>query len=300
MTRVGVIAHAGKTLGGGLPDLRAELARRGVIDPLWREVQKSRKAPKQVRRLIADGAELIVAWGGDGLVQRCIDAMAGSEAVVAIIPAGTANLLASNLGIPKDIPAAVEIGLAGERRRLDVGRVNGERFAVMAGAGFDARMIADTGGTMKGRLGRLAYVWTGARHLRDERFKARIAVDGAEWYRGRASCILLGNVGKVFGGLEAFADARPDDGRLELGVVTAEGITQWARTLAHAVAGNAAGSPFAEATKARSVRIRLDRKLRYELDGGARKQARSLDVEVEPGAVTVCAPATNGSNGLHA
>ena len=142
---------------------------------------------------------------------------------LAIIPAGTANLLASNLGIPKDIEEAVDIGLAGNARRIDVGRLNGERFAVMAGAGFDAQMIGDADGGLKDRVGRVAYVWTGAKHLREKPFRAKILVDGARWYDGEASCILLGNVGKLFGGVEAFEDAQPDDGVLELGVVTADG-----------------------------------------------------------------------------
>ena len=64
---------------------------------------KSSKAPAQVERLLKEGAELVFAWGGDGMVQRCVDVIAGSEANLAIIPAGTANLLASNLGIPADI-----------------------------------------------------------------------------------------------------------------------------------------------------------------------------------------------------
>ena len=159
---VAVIAHAGKTLGGGLPGLRRALEPRGVPNPLWAEVPKSKKAPKQVERALEAGADLIFAWGGDGLVQRCLDVVAGTKAALAIVPAGTANLLATNLGIPKDIEQAVEVGLEGERRRLDVGRLNGERFGVMAGAGFDAAMIHDADGALKDRLGRAAYIWTGA------------------------------------------------------------------------------------------------------------------------------------------
>ena len=143
--KVAVIAHSGKTLGGGLPELRRALEAAGVDDPFWCEVPKSRKAPAQVRRALNDGAELIIAWGGDGMVQRCVDVLAGSGASLAIIPAGTANLFATNLGIPKDIERAVSIALHGTRRTLDVGRFNGERFAVMAGAGFDAAMIRDAG-----------------------------------------------------------------------------------------------------------------------------------------------------------
>jgi diacylglycerol kinase (ATP) len=290
VTRVGVIAHGGKTLGGGLPELRRALERHGVVDPFWSIVPKSRKAPKQVRRALDAGAELIFAWGGDGMVQRCVDVVAGTEAALAIVPAGTANLLASNLGIPKDVEAAVEVGLSGERLKLDVGRVNGEGFAVMAGAGFDARMIAGADGRLKERLGRAAYLVSGAKNLRARPFGARIKVDGAEWFRGEASCILLGNVGKLFGGVEVFAEARPDDGRLALGVVTADGAVQWLRTLARAALGTASESPYARTTTARIVRIKLDRKVRYQLDGGERTKVKSLRIVVEPGAVEVCVP----------
>jgi diacylglycerol kinase family enzyme len=105
MSSVAVIAHARKTVGGGLAEFRAELGDAGVAAPLWYEVTKSRKAPKQVQRALDAGVELVFAWGGDGLVQRCIDVLAGTETRLAIIPAGTANLLATNLGIPVgDIP----------------------------------------------------------------------------------------------------------------------------------------------------------------------------------------------------
>jgi diacylglycerol kinase (ATP) len=291
VVKVAVVAHAGKTLGGGLPELRRVLEAEGIADPFWCEVSKSRKAPAQVRKALDEGAELLVAWGGDGMVQRCVDVLAGSDVPLAIIPAGTANLFATNLDIPSDIEAAVAVGLYGARRRLDVGRFNGERFAVMAGAGFDAAMIRDAGdGSLKERLGRVAYVWTGSENLRSKPFRAVIEVDGAEWYKGKASCILLGNVGKLVGGIEAFEDARPDDGKIDLGVVTAEGLLEWGRMIARAAVGPVEKSPLAQATKAHSVKVRLNRKVLYELDGGDRTKVKSFKAKVEPGAVTVCVP----------
>jgi diacylglycerol kinase (ATP) len=289
--KVAVVAHSGKTLGGGLPELRRVLAAAGVDDPFWCEVPKSRKAPAQVRRALKDGAELIFAWGGDGMVQRCVDTLAGSKTQLAIIPAGTANLFATNLGIPRDIEEAVAIGLRGERRKLDVGRINGERFAVMAGVGFDAAMIrrADESG-LKDRIGRVGYVWAGSESLRAKPFRAEVEVDGAGWYKGKATCILIGNVAEILGGIEAFEDAHPDDGLLELGVVNAEGLLQWGRALARTALGTSAKSPFMQETKAHKVEVKLNRKVLYELDGGDRKKLKSFKVKVEPGAVTVCVP----------
>jgi diacylglycerol kinase (ATP) len=287
--KVAVVAHAEKTLGGGLPELRRVLEGEGVLDPLWYEVPKAKRAPEQVRRALEAGAELVFAWGGDGTVRRCAGELAGEDACLAVIPAGTANLFAANFGIPRDVEEAVAVGLHGERRRYDVGRFKGERFAVMAGVGFDAAMIRGAD-DLKERIGRMAYVWSGSRNLREQPFDAAIEVDGAEWFDGRATCILVGNVGEVFAGVEVFPDARPDDGQLELGVVTADGLVQWARTLARTATGDPVRSPFVRTTRARKVKVKLSRKVLYELDGGDRTKVRAFKVAIEPAALKLCVP----------
>ena len=232
MKRVAVIAHRGKTLGGGLAELRRVLAERGVTDSFWREVPKSKLgARSRSRRRSTQGADLVFVWGGDGMVQRCIDVLAGIAGDARDPPRRHGQPARHNLGIPKDIEAAVDIGLHGATRAASTsGRINGERFAVMAGAGFDARMIGDADGGLKDRFGRLAYVWTGAKNLREKPFRAQDRGRRRKWFDGKASCILVGNVGKLFGGVEAFEDAQPDDGVLELGVVTADGVAEWTRT----------------------------------------------------------------------
>lgn len=290
MTSIAVIAHAGKSMGGGLEELRQVLERAGVENPLWSEVPKSKYAPERVEKALADGAETIFVWGGDGMVQRCVDVMAGSDARLAILPAGTANLFASNLGLPDDIAEAVHVGLNGRERKLDLGKINGEHFAVMAGAGLDARMIRDADGGPKDRYGRLAYIWAASKNLRVEPFKARIEVNGDLWYKGDASCILFGNVGALFGGMEAFESASPDDGLLEVGVTHAESVGQWARTVARTAISSAGQSPLVQATKAERIDVELDRKVLYELDGGEREEVRRLKVKVKPEALTVSVP----------
>jgi YegS/Rv2252/BmrU family lipid kinase len=287
---VAVVAHSRKSFGGGLPALRKMLAREGVTDPLWYEVKKSRRAPEYARRAADRGADVIFVWGGDGTVQRCIDAVAGADTAVAILPAGTANLLAANLRIPRDLAEAVQIGLHGDRRRLDTGSVNGERFTVMAGAGFDARMISDADRGTKGRLGRAAYLYTGIRNLGARRVQATVKVDGERFFTGKVSCVLAANVGKILGGVEAFPEAQPDDGRLELGVVTARNPVQWVRTFGRLALGHPDESPFVTVTQGKNFRIRFDQKVRYELDGGARPASKKLRIKVHPGSVTVCVP----------
>jgi diacylglycerol kinase (ATP) len=291
MTTVAVVAHAGKSIGGGLHELRSTLVDAGVDDPLWFEVPKSKKATARVREAIDQGAGLVIVWGGDGMIQRCAEAIAHSETAMAIVPAGTANLLATNLGIPEGIAGAVRVALHGRRERLDAGIVNGERFAVMAGVGIDALMIKDADAGLKDRIGRLAYVVTGtASTMRLDPFHARIKIDRTTWFDDDATSILIGNVGTIMGGIEAFDGARPDDGVLEVGVVTADGLLEWARTLGRAAFGSAERSPFVRTVSARRIRIKLDRKVPYELDGGDRALTRTVKVDVDPGSLLVCVP----------
>jgi diacylglycerol kinase (ATP) len=290
VSKVAVVAHAGKSFGGGLGELREVLAGEGVADPLWYEVRKSRKAPKCARKALAQGAEVIFVWGGDGTVQRCIDAVAGTEAVLAVLPAGTANLLASNLQVPADLAEAVRAGLHGERRRFDTGSVNGEHFAVMAGAGFDARMIKDADRGMKGRFGRVAYLSAAGRNLGARRARAVVEVDGKRFFKGRVSCVLVGNVAEVLGGIEVFRGAQPDDGLLDLGLVTAKNPAEWARVLGRVAQGRATKSPFIEVTRGKRFQIRFNRPMPYELDGGARTTAKKLRIKVHPGSIKLCLP----------
>jgi diacylglycerol kinase family enzyme len=211
---------------------------------------------------------------------------------MAILPAGTANLLATNLGIPIDLAAAIDVGLHGARRSIDVGVLNGERFAVMAGAGLDAQMMKNAKGQLKARFGRLAYVWSGLWATRMASRKVRINVDGEGWFRGRASCVLLGNMGTLFGHLTVFPAAMHDNGRLEVGVVTAEGVLQWARIAARVVTRHADRSPLVRLTQGREIDVKFDTAVAYELDGSVRPARRRLQVTVEPGALKVCVPET--------
>ncbi len=287
MTSVAVIAHSGKQLGGGLARLRDVLDGHGVTEPIWFEVPKSRKVPARVQEAIGLGADLIFLWGGDGTVQRGIDAAVGSPVTLAILPAGTANLLATNLGIPIDLDQAVEIGLHGANHTIDVGKMNGEHFAVMGGIGFDGLMIRDADAGLKDRFGRAAYVWTGARQIRNAPIKTKVRIDGHAWFDDDATCVLVANVGSIGGGIAAFEHATPDDGKLDVAVLTAHSPLQWLRTLVRATFGHVEKSPLVRMTQATKIKIETRKPLPYELDGGARPKTDTLRIEVVPHAVTI-------------
>jgi diacylglycerol kinase (ATP) len=296
---IAVVAHQRKTLGGGLDELRRRLSDAGVEKLHWFEVPKSRKAPKEVRKAIEAKVDLLLVWGGDGMVQRAVDTLAGTKGgakiPLGILPAGTGNLLATNLGVPADLEKALDIALHGDHRRIDLGKLDGEHFGVMAGIGFDGALIHDADRGMKDRLGKLAYVWTGLRHVNGEAATAKIKVDGVEWFHDEASCVLIGNVGTITGGIHAFDDAKPDDGWLDVGVATAQGAAQWARALGTMAVGRSDKSPFIRTTRARRIDVKLASKMEYELDGGARSKTKRFSASVVPGALKICVPAKEKS-----
>jgi YegS/Rv2252/BmrU family lipid kinase len=293
MTNLAVIAHECKTLGDGLEVLRERLAVAGHADAPFRLISRSKEAPKQVRALLDEGIERLLVWGGDGTVRRCVDTIVAEEAKaeVGILPAGTANLLAHALDIPIELDGALRIALHGVARPLDVGIMNGEAFLVMAGTGFDALMIRDAEDGAKERFGKLSYIRSGSKHLADDGAVAKVTVDGHRWFEGRAACVLIGNTGSILGGVRAFPDARPDDGRLDVGTVTAQTRRDWLRVGMRAVTGHIDASPLVEITQGAKIKVRLDHKLPWQLDGGDRPPTKKFDVSVLPGRISICVAA---------
>ncbi len=290
MKRVAVVAHRKKTIGGGLTELRRRLDELEIESPMWFEVSSSAKAGKRASEAAKEGADLVIVWGGDGSVQRCIDALAGTGVTLAIMPAGTANLFATNLGIPSSIDEALEIAFEGRKASLDTGFVNGEHFAVMAGTGFDARMIGMVDGKAKRQFGRAAYIWTGLKAARAKPISVRVEVDGSPWFSGDATCLLVANVPKVIGGMNVFPEADPENGSLEVGLVTAHGLGQWAQALWDVVRGHADTARFVYRTRGREIDVKTKDAREYELDGGTRPAVKHLQFSIEPDAINVMTP----------
>ncbi len=299
MTTIGVIVNAGKELGSGLEEFRAELAELGHPDPPWFTVDKSKHAPKKIRELVTDhGVDRVIMWGGDGTVRRCIHTLVkhglNDGVSVGIMPAGTGNLLAKNLDIPIEVAGAARIAVNGDPRAIDIGVINGQHFAVMAGTGFDALMIREADeNDLKERFGRLGYVIAGVRQrdIRPARFEVNI--DEKSWYRGEASGVIVANVGTILGGLEAFPDADHTDGRLEIGVIEARTNTEWVRLLGRAAIGRADSSPLADLATGTRVTIDIDRSLPWEVDGGDRDRTDHYEISCLPAAIRIAQPWKN-------
>ena len=151
---------------------------------------------------------------------------------LAIIPIGTGNLLARNIGLPTGLEEALAIALGGVQQPIDAGRVNGGLFVVMAGLGLDAEMLAGASEPLKKRFGWFAYAISAIRHLGDRPMRLTVRADGGRRRRMRANALIVGNVGWLRGGLPLRPDARPDDGMLDAVVLTAAGRIGWLAVMA--------------------------------------------------------------------
>lgn len=288
--RLGVVVNQGKRLDGGPDVLRRALARRGRACPRWLEVPKSKYVPGAVSVLVHDGIDRILVWGGDGTVRRCIDQLCRLDApdvVLGVLPAGTGNVLADNLDIAVDLDAALDIALGERIHRIDVGVVNDEYFAVVAGVGFDGELIERYKGELEERFGRIGYLWAALRSSGIEPVRARVTVDGQLCHDGPATCVIAANVPTILGGLRAFPAARLDDADLQLAIVTADSPAAWVGTLGRAVVDEPDDAWSVTIVQGRHIEATLDSPLPWELDGGDRSPTARMRWQAAPAAVLV-------------
>jgi diacylglycerol kinase family enzyme len=249
-------------------------------------------------RALAKGVDVVVAAGGDGTVMACVSALAGSPTPLAVLPSGTGNLLANNLDLPGDPEDAAEVALHGRRRRLDVGALDGDglrgdRFVVMSGMGFDAAMLRDADPAMKERMGAFAYVLSGLRQLRRRPAEYRISLDGLPPFSRVGQGMLVGNLGRLQGGLEVLPGAEPDDGLLDVGVLRTGSLAGWLRLAFRVLlrrGGHGGNGPPLELFRAARVEVDCNRPQPIERDGDPASPRRHFAAEVLPRALTVCVP----------
>jgi diacylglycerol kinase family enzyme len=265
--------------------LRTEMELRSV-EAEWVETSEGDPGSGQSRRAVDGGAELVIAVGGDGTVRAVAEGIVGSGVPLGVIPAGTGNLLAGNLRLPDTVDEALDIALEGSPLTVDVGVVNGEIFTVMSGAGIDAVIMEETSGESKDRLGVLAYVVEGAKHIFDRPFTASIMADGEAPRHGSWATILVGNLGRLQGGIDLFPEASPHDGRLDVLGLASDGAVD---TIA---AGVSAATERADRDRlhrrdGREIKLVFDSPTTYELDGEPRGEVTELVYEVKPDALVV-------------
>jgi YegS/Rv2252/BmrU family lipid kinase len=261
----------------------------GWSSSLWLETTPDDPGRGMAEAAVTSDVQLVVICGGDGTVMACLGALAGSGLPVAIIPVGSGNLLARNLGIPLGLDDSLATVIGGVDRRIDLGRVDDEPFAVMAGMGFDAAMMADTTEDMKRVAGWPAYAASGLRHLRDPVMRLRLRIDDGPTLRRSARTVLVGNVGQLEGGLELLPDAEADDGLLDVIIVAPRTLRDWLR-VAYRILRHREHDRHLERFRGATISIEVDRSVPRQMDGEVITEGSRLDVRVEPGALLVRVP----------
>jgi len=237
------------------------------------------------------GYDLVLVAGGDGTVARAAAGLVGSSLPLGIVPTGTGNIVATNLGIPMAPREAARAAFLGTPTPCDVGRTDdGRIFLLAAGAGYDADLIRDADRELKRRFGPLAYLFAMFKNLRVRRARYTVEMDHAYRVHVHAKTVLVCNVGRTMGALPLVPDARVDDGLLHVVVFTFAGFGQLLVLFFKAVFGRLKGTPGVQFFKARHVRILASRPMPVQVDGEFIDRTTPLEMSIMPGAVTLVRP----------
>jgi diacylglycerol kinase family enzyme len=258
-------------------------------EPLWLETTPEDPGRGQAESAVSAEVGFVLACGGDGTVTAWAEGVAGTGVPLGIIPMGTGNLLARNMGLPMGADEALVVALGGVQQPVDAGRVNGKLFVVMAGLGLDAEMLIGASEPLKKRLGWLAYAISAARHLGDRPMRLTVSADGGPPRKMRANTLVAGNVGWLRGGLPLLPDARPEDGMLDAVVLIARGLRGWLAAAAEIVLRRPAHGGV-HRVQFTELRVTLDREQPWELDGEVMGSTRQLTVLAQPGALLLRVP----------
>jgi len=288
----GSLVHgSSKQVGGHVAAWCHEAAKRHGWDADLQVTEKAEAGVAACSSATLDGADLVVAVGGDGTVRGCAEGLAGTGVPLGIVPHGTANLLARTLGVPLHHPraalhAALHPGSA--TRAIDLAIVDGVPFTAMTGMGLDAAVVAGT--RLKHQFGWFAYAMSGAAHLTASPTRFTISLDGGEPFEREARCVVVGNSGLLPGGFSLLPDARVDDGLLDVGVLAPRGPLGWPRLATRVLTNSQHQDRMLERHQARRIEIAAATLLPREVDGELVPSVYAMTVTVRPGALTVRTP----------
>jgi YegS/Rv2252/BmrU family lipid kinase len=221
-------------------------------------------AEAQAERAVSQGYTTIVAAGGDGTINEVVNGIDGASVSLGILPIGTMNVFALELGIPWDLDQAWGVITRGRIRHTDLASANDHRFVQLAGVGLDAQIVERTDSESKNALGPLSYLLTATQIVGERPPRLRIHADG-EMHEG--SFVLIGN-GRFYGGpIMLFTEAQPDDGLLDVCLFKYMNYLHLMRYLRGILFG--AHTKFSDVRyfKSRSIRVEADEPVPVEVDG---------------------------------
>ncbi len=260
------------------------------------ETRGAGDAEAWARRGAALGYRAVVAAGGDGTIAEVITGLAGTAVPLGIIPQGTGNQLASNLGVPSDVERAVHTVVYGTPAPLDLGQLaDGRFFALMAGAGWDAEVMSIATRELKDRWGFGAYLFAGLRvAVTPPSSRFRIIADGEE-FEIRAASVMIANVGQlIYPLLPVELRIGPGvsfhDGLLDVCIFAPRNLPDVATVLWRLASRRFFGDDRLVYLQARHIRVDADPPLVTQVDGDPAGET-PLEARAVPGGVRVLLPA---------
>ncbi len=261
----------------------------------WYETTRADPGTQRAREALAAEPDLVLVWGGDGTVTAVAAAMAAQAAdrarvPLGLLPGGTGNLLARNLGLPRDLDGAAAAALGGVDRAIDVIDVGlGGQTAmstVIAGMGLDSVLI-DAPEGLKATLGPAAYAMQSVRLVAHRRMRVGVSVDGSPPRWSWARCVLVANVGGLVAGLDAVPEASIDDGFLDVVVLTMSTPRDWAVAAASLVRRRQRDAHGRFHLRGRRAVVVARGDQRRQIDGDVLADGDRLEARVRPGALVV-------------
>jgi diacylglycerol kinase (ATP) len=295
-------------------------AEQGWSEPTWIETTAEETGEKQAREAVQAGADVVASLGGDGTVRAVASALVGTDVALGLLPGGTGNLLARNLGLPVGaLDDAARTIVQGGDRSIDVGVVrfgddlpepessratkegpaevgdDEEVFLVMTGLGLDGEVMADTNEKVKEKVGWVAYVLAARTKLAGRGFTVQVRTSGGEGVVGgagrsverHARAVIVGNCGTLQGGVELMPAAKVDDGRLDVVVMAPRGPMGWVSILADVVTRHHAGHSRLDRLVAPELTVVSERPVEAEIDGDPVGEHRTLAIRTLPASLVV-------------
>src|SRR5829696_1573945 len=292
----------------------------GWAEPTWVETTAEETGERQARDAVRAGADVVASLGGDGTVRAVASALVGTDVALGLLPGGTGNLLARNLGLPVGaLDDAARTLVEGRDRRIDVGVVrfgddlpepessratkdgpaevadDEEIFLVMTGLGLDGEIMASTNEKVKEAVGWVAYILAAGKKLSGRGFTVAVRSSGGEGVVGapgqslerHARTVIVGNCGMLQGGVELMPEASVDDGRLDAVVLAPRGAFGWASVLADVVTRHRAGHHRLDRLVAPELTVLAEHPVEAEIDGEAVGEHRALAIRTLPESLVV-------------
>jgi diacylglycerol kinase family enzyme/membrane-associated phospholipid phosphatase len=290
------------------------VGREGWNPPLWLETTVEDPGQGQAQAALEAGVDLIVTAGGDGTVRAVAEEVARTGVAVGILPLGTGNLLARNIGLPLNLRESIDVAFAGQDRAVDLATFStdaafapdgsGEAdavdpapqqqtetcFLVMAGLGMDAEIMLGVDDNLKKRVGWFAYFVSGLKALRFPTMRVQISVDGGPFHRFRARTVVIGNVGFLQAGIPLLPNARLDDGLLDVVVLAPKRFIGWLPIIVRVMGRTRRTDRALNRMIGHTIRVRCESPVPMQLDGDPVGVGTELTAQIHHGVLLVRVP----------